>query len=179
MQVSFIQSLNSSESFFKMRYCPSTVYACKRTEINKHLMLIHLFNSSNVIIAISSDRHAKHNLKPYTIVCNGQWNFLASTVLANVNICSVQCPTTNHSHFHSFRLLINMLKVEEQKIVVITLSNPAPSNRLPSVSPTPAKSVTGFSPIGSATKFLCFCEVLDIFIRFGSFFTFSSDNLQN
>lgn len=51
-------------------------------------------------------------------------------------------------------------------MIVITLSNPAPSNRLPSVSPTPAKSVTGFSPIGSATKFLCFCDVLDIFIRF-------------
>ncbi|KAL2738557.1 hypothetical protein V1477_011916 [Vespula maculifrons] len=43
-----------------------------------------------------------------------------------------------------------------------TLSKPAASSLLPRTSPTPAKSVTGFSPIGSATKFLCFWDVLDI-----------------
>uniref|UniRef100_A0A182VI34 Uncharacterized protein n=1 Tax=Anopheles merus TaxID=30066 RepID=A0A182VI34_ANOME len=45
---------------------------------------------------------------------------------------------------------------------VYARSKPAASNRLPRTSPTPARSVTGFSPIGSATKFLCFCDVLDM-----------------
>lgn len=46
--------------------------------------------------------------------------------------------------------------------LLLTLSNPFSSSLFPSTSPTPAKSVTGFSPMGSATKFLCFCDVLDI-----------------
>ena len=64
------------------------------------------------------------------------------------------------------------------------LSNPLLSNLLPKTSPipvtchmfifmynqtseyNPARSVTAFSPIGSATKFLCFCEVVDIVLRY-------------
>lgn len=47
--------------------------------------------------------------------------------------------------------------------MLFTLSKPAASNLLPKTSPIPAKSVTGLSPIGSATKLRCFCDV-DIFI---------------
>ncbi|CAG2161890.1 unnamed protein product [Oppiella nova] len=43
-----------------------------------------------------------------------------------------------------------------------TLSKPLDSNLLPNTSPIPAKSVTGFSPIGSDTKLWCFCDVVDI-----------------
>lgn len=35
---------------------------------------------------------------------------------------------------------------------ILTLSKPLASSRLPSTSPMPASSVTGFSPIGSDTK---------------------------
>lgn len=49
--------------------------------------------------------------------------------------------------------------------IALTLSKPASTSLFPRTSPTPAKSVTGLLPIGSATKFLCFCEVLDIFIN--------------
>lgn len=48
--------------------------------------------------------------------------------------------------------------------IYFTLSKPAASNLFPKTSPTPASSVTGLSPIGSATKFLCFCDVVDILI---------------
>lgn len=44
----------------------------------------------------------------------------------------------------------------------LTLSKPDMINLFPRTSPTPAKSVTGFSPMGSATKLRCFCDVLDI-----------------
>merc|ERR1712029_86161 len=40
------------------------------------------------------------------------------------------------------------------------LSNPFPESLLPRTSPIPAKSVTGFSFIGSATKLRCFCDVV-------------------
>ena len=35
---------------------------------------------------------------------------------------------------------------------------------LPSTSPMPARSVTAFSPMGSATKFLCFWDVVDMVV---------------
>lgn len=54
-------------------------------------------------------------------------------------------------------------RTADWKLNSLTLSKPAASSRFPNASPIPAKSVTGFSPIGSATKFLCFCDVLDIF----------------
>ncbi len=40
------------------------------------------------------------------------------------------------------------------------LSKPMDSSRFPRTSPIPARSVTGFWPMGSATKFLCFWEVV-------------------
>lgn len=40
-----------------------------------------------------------------------------------------------------------------------TLSKPFSSSFLPSTSPIPANDPTGFSPIGSATKSRCFCDV--------------------
>ena len=40
------------------------------------------------------------------------------------------------------------------------LSNPFSANFPPNTGPMPANSVTGLSPIGSETKFRCFCEVL-------------------
>lgn len=67
-------------------------------------------------------------------------------------------------------------KKEEKKL---TLSNPALSSRLPSVSPTPARSVTGFSPMGSATKFLCFCDVLDIVVYWACWFSWNLKTFFN
>ena len=47
-----------------------------------------------------------------------------------------------------------------------TLSNPLEDRRLPNVSPIPANSVTGLSDMGSAIKFLCFCDVVDmVFVK--------------
>lgn len=43
-----------------------------------------------------------------------------------------------------------------------TLSKPLSSNLFPRTSPIPARAITGFSPMGSATKSLCFCDVEDI-----------------
>lgn len=43
-----------------------------------------------------------------------------------------------------------------------TKSYPFSFSLLPRVFPIPASSVTTFSPIGSAMKFLCFCEVVAI-----------------
>lgn len=43
-----------------------------------------------------------------------------------------------------------------------TLSKPFSSNLLPRTSPIPASAITDFSPMGSATKSLCFCDVDDI-----------------
>lgn len=42
------------------------------------------------------------------------------------------------------------------------LSYPSLQSLSPRTSPMPARSVTGLSPIGSATKLRCFCDVLDI-----------------
>lgn len=44
----------------------------------------------------------------------------------------------------------------------ITLSKPFCSNLLPRASPMPARAMTGFSPMGSATKSLCFWDVDDM-----------------
>lgn len=44
----------------------------------------------------------------------------------------------------------------------ITLSKPLSSSLLPRTSPMPARALTVFSPIGSATKSLCFCDVDDM-----------------
>lgn len=43
-----------------------------------------------------------------------------------------------------------------------TLSKPFSSSLLPRTSPIPARVVTLFSPMGSATKSLCFCDVDDM-----------------
>ena len=46
------------------------------------------------------------------------------------------------------------------------MSNPLEDRRLPNVSPIPANSVTGLSDMGSAIKFLCFCDVVDmVFVK--------------
>lgn len=44
----------------------------------------------------------------------------------------------------------------------ITLSKPFSSSLLPRTSPMPARAMTGFSPMGSATKSLCFWDVDDM-----------------
>lgn len=46
--------------------------------------------------------------------------------------------------------------------IKLTLSKPCSSSLLPRTSPIPDRAVTGLSPMGSATKSLCFWEVLDI-----------------
>ena len=48
----------------------------------------------------------------------------------------------------------------------LTLSKPLLWSLLPRTSPIPARSVTGFSFIGSATKFLCFWDVVLILLVF-------------
>ena len=53
------------------------------------------------------------------------------------------------------------------------LSKPFPESLPPKVSPIPAKSVTGLSDMGSAMKFLCFCDVVDIFF-FGEDFLYAA-----
>ena len=47
----------------------------------------------------------------------------------------------------------------------LTKSYPFSERRLPRTSPTPASSVTGFLPIGSATKLRCFWDVEDIMLQ--------------
>merc|ERR1719483_440999 len=49
------------------------------------------------------------------------------------------------------------------------LSNPLLVSLWPRVFPIPASSVTGLADIGSAMKFLCFCDVVDIFFFLFSF----------
>lgn len=46
--------------------------------------------------------------------------------------------------------------------ISITLSKPFSSSLLPRTSPMPARAITGFSPMGSATKSLCFWDVDDM-----------------
>lgn len=46
--------------------------------------------------------------------------------------------------------------------IKLTLSKPWSSSFLPRTSPMPDRAVTGLSPMGSATKSLCFWEVVDI-----------------
>lgn len=53
-------------------------------------------------------------------------------------------------------------KMQKRKNVKVTLSNPIDTNFRPSESPIPAKSVTGFSPIGSDTKHRHTSTVFDI-----------------
>ena len=45
---------------------------------------------------------------------------------------------------------------------ILTLSKPSSVSLDPSTGPIPARSATGFWPIGSEIKFLCFCDVDDI-----------------
>lgn len=74
--------------------------------------------------------------------------YTRSRMAVHVGVCG---KNNNDVIFVRLKILIS-----NNENYVRTLSNPAVSNRLPSVSPTPAKSVTGFSPIGSATKLRCF-----------------------
>ncbi len=48
------------------------------------------------------------------------------------------------------------------------MSKPFDSSLLPRTSPIPAKSVTGLSLMGSATKLRCFCEVVDMTLESGA-----------
>lgn len=50
---------------------------------------------------------------------------------------------------------------------IYALSKPKSCNLAPSTSPIPASAVTDFSPMGSETKSLCFCDDWDISPEFG------------
>ena len=54
------------------------------------------------------------------------------------------------------------------RFIFLTLSNPFSLRRSPRTLPIPANSVTSLSPMGSATKLRCFCDVEDmIYCRSG------------
>ena len=55
-------------------------------------------------------------------------------------------------------------KFHDYIVQILTLSKPLLWSLLPRTSPIPARSVTGFSFIGSATKFLCFWDVVLILL---------------
>lgn len=74
--------------------------------------------------------------------------------------CLALAPHVSFNHL--LNLCSSFLKTKYCPRTIYALSNPRSASLPPNTYPIPANVDTVFSPIGSWTKFLCFCDVEDI-----------------